>query len=135
VKGLAEIVVGARLEAGDALVPGVAGGEDDDRDRVAGGAPALQDLEAGQAGQAEIEDHRVVSGLAAEELAVDPVVGCVRGVAGALQVRGEVRRQRLVVLDQQQSHRCGPAAASATSPRKVTARPPLRGERPCLRRT
>jgi hypothetical protein len=57
-EGFGEVVVGAGVEGVDLGVFGVAGGEDDDRR----GGPAAQGLDDGDAveiGQAEVEDDQV----------------------------------------------------------------------------
>jgi hypothetical protein len=52
---LGEVVVGAGVEAGDAILDAAARGEDQDQRRVAGGAQAAQQLAAVLVGKAEVE--------------------------------------------------------------------------------
>ena len=59
VERLDEVVVGARVEAVDAVADGVAGGQDQDRHAVAGVAHAAADLEAVDAGEADVEHDAV----------------------------------------------------------------------------
>ena len=56
---LGQVVVGAELEADDLVDLVVARGQDQDRHLGAGGAHAAQDLEAVDAGQADVEDDEV----------------------------------------------------------------------------
>ena len=65
----AEVIVGASLQALDALVPLVARGQHDDWHHHAGGAPPPQDFESRQARQAQVEHDDVVLLGRAEKLA------------------------------------------------------------------
>jgi hypothetical protein len=56
---LDEVVVGARVEAGDAVADRVAGGEHEDRGAVAVGAQAAAHLEAVELGHEHVENDRV----------------------------------------------------------------------------
>ncbi|MDT4849812.1 hypothetical protein FQZ97_839420 [compost metagenome] len=55
VKGLGQVVVGAGVQADDAVAHGAARGEDDDRRGQAGGARVAQHLQAVAPGQAQVE--------------------------------------------------------------------------------
>ena len=63
VEGLGQVVVGADLEADDAVDVLALGGEHDDRRAVVGGAQAPADRQAVLAGQHQVE-HDQVDGLA-----------------------------------------------------------------------
>ena len=58
--GLAEIVVGAGVEAGDAVLDRAARGEDQHRRADAGLAQAAQQLAAVRVRQTEVEDDQIV---------------------------------------------------------------------------
>lgn len=61
---LDHIAVGAAVEAAHAVADGVAGGQDQHRQRTAGGTQPAQQLESGQARQPQVEHHgRVGLGL------------------------------------------------------------------------
>ena len=124
---LGQVVVRPGVDALHLLLPGVAGGEDQDRHRVAGGAPAAQDREPVQPRQAEVEHDRVVGLGGAHELALLAVQGAVDGVALAAELarraggpaRGRPRRRaracRLPQSPSPSASRCAtglPVAAS-----------------------
>ena len=58
-EGLGEVVVGAGLETGDAVLRGAAGGEEQDRDLLLFAAQRFREGEAGFAGHRDIEDQQV----------------------------------------------------------------------------
>jgi hypothetical protein len=106
---LGEVVVGAGVDALDALAPAVAGGEDQDRQGDLGGAQAAQHAEPVEPRQAEIQHHCVVRlGLGPEprRLAVRHHVG---DVAGHLQPLPDVGGDARLILDDQDAH--GPASS------------------------
>ncbi len=59
-EGLGQVVIGAAIEAGNAVAHGVAGGQHQDRRPDPGLAQSPADLEAVDAGQHQVEDDRVV---------------------------------------------------------------------------
>ena len=59
VKGFAEVVVGAGFQAIDALMPGIAGGQNQHRSAVAGSAPAAQHFQAVFTGQTQVKNNQV----------------------------------------------------------------------------
>ena len=82
-KGLHEVVVGPGIEPLHAVVDRVAGGQDQHRRRVAPATQLLQDREAIEARQAQVEDDRGERGNAAAEEcaseALDSEHGCDEG--------------------------------------------------------
>ena len=100
VERLRHVVVGADLEADDLVDVLVARGQHQHR-QVAGLPDALADLDAVDVGQHQVEDDE------RRLLRLDELqrLGAARGradvVAGVLQVRGDERRDRRLVLDDQ----------------------------------
>jgi hypothetical protein len=77
---LDEVVVGAAVEAPDAVRGGVAGGQHQDRDLAFGPEPAA-DLDPVEAGHHHIEDHEVGWSFARTREPFGPVTGGVHVVA------------------------------------------------------
>jgi len=99
-KGLGQIVVGARLEPGDLVVLGSAGGEHQDRQQRSRTAQATADLDAVEIRQHEIEEHEV-EGLAGA--AVDRGSPVLQGddiIPRRAQKVGETLAQSPFVLDE-----------------------------------
>ena len=103
-KGLATIVVGAGVDAGDLVAPAVAGGEDDDRHLALGAAPLLEHADAVHLRQADVEDDDVVGLGLAEEVALLAVEGGVDGVAGIRQRGDELAVEIAVILYDKDAH-------------------------------
>ncbi len=83
---LGHVVVGAQVEALDALLDRVGGGEDQHRQQGRAGAQAAQHFQAGHARQAEVEDEEVELlggeggvGVGAVAHAIDRVAGLAQG--------------------------------------------------------
>ena len=87
VERLGEIVVGAGVHAGDLVAPPVARREDDDRHVAAGAPPLLENRDAVQLRQADVENDDIVGLGVAEEVAFLAVEGGIDGIAGARQRR------------------------------------------------
>ena len=113
-EGLGEIVVGARIHAGDLVAPAVAGREDDHRHLAVGAAPLLEDGDAVHFRQADIEDDEVVRLGLAEEEAFLAVHRGIDRIAGIAQRRHQLPVQILVILDHQDAHGLSPSPASLT---------------------
>ena len=105
VEGFGQVIVGAGLEAFDALGPGTARGEDQHRRRQAGGAPLRQHVKPRQTRQAEVEDDQVIGFAAALIHRVATVGQPVHGVTLAIEAGHQFVGQRHVVFHQEQSHR------------------------------
>ncbi|MNF86512.1 hypothetical protein D3C84_689510 [compost metagenome] len=125
-EGLGQVIVGAGLEAIDALGPGAARGEDQHRRRQAAGAPLLEHLEPRLAGQAEVENDQVVGFAGPLVQCVTAIGQPIHGVALAAEAGGQLISQRYMVLYQQQPHqsssssfRIRPSRASSSSSRTV----------------
>ncbi len=106
-KGLGQIVVGARLEPGDLVVLGSAGGEHQDRQQRSRTAQATADLDAVEIRQHEIEEHEV-EGLAGA--AVDRGSPVFQGddiIPRRAQKVGETLAQSPFVLDDENPHASG----------------------------
>ncbi len=91
-EGLDEVVVGARVEAGDAVVDLPARGEHQHRRAVASVAQAPADLEAVEVGHGDVEDHRV-AGIGAEAL---QRLGPVRGLEDVVAFQRERPPERVL---------------------------------------
>jgi len=104
VEGLDQVVVGAGVQAGDAIAGGVARGQHQHRHRVAGSAQALQYLQAVHARQAEVE-HGEAEVLVGERVQrARAVLHPVHGVALGLERDADTLAERGVVLDKQDAH-------------------------------
>ena len=103
-EGLDQVVVGAGIEAGHAVVDRVARGEHQDRRAVAGLAHAPADLEAVDVRHGDVEDDGVelLGGETVERLAA--VLGERHVVALERQRALHRRAQRRLVIDHQDSH-------------------------------
>ncbi len=116
VKRLDEIVVGARLQAFDLVLPAAVGGENEHGVAMLARAQRANDVDAGELRQAEIH-HRDVDGvLAAVVERLLAVAGGVDGIALGAQPLDELLAQRRLVLDDQHAHggsRPGLISASA----------------------
>ena len=104
VEGLDEVVVGARVESGDAVGHRVARRQDQHRDRQSPLALAAQERESVTARQPQVQQQQL-EGLAAEDrLGGARLVHPVDGEALALQSRAQRLADHRVVLYQEQSH-------------------------------
>ena len=105
VERLDQVVVGARVEAVDAVLDRVARGEHQDRDAVARRAQPARDLEPVDVGQAHVEHHRV--GRRGRDLGQRPRAVLRRdGVVAAQHERAAQRvAQGTVVVHDQNPHR------------------------------
>ena len=114
---LDEVVVGARLEAGDAVVDVVARREDADRHVDAAGAHAPHDADAVEVGHRDVEDDR---GGRPRRDGVErgaPAVGRLHGEALEAQRALEgLPDGRLVVDDEDQRSSSGHASQGAACP-------------------
>ena len=102
---LGHVVVGARVEALDLVLPAVTRGENEDGEAAILGPPATDHLETGQLGQAQVDDRHIDGIFKAREQALLAVGGNVHGEARL----GELGRdaglaQRGFVLDHQCTH-------------------------------
>ena len=96
---LGHVVVGAAVDPLDLLVPAAARGQDQDRHRQAGVAPAAEQREAVDLRQAQIEHHGVVALGVAEEVGALAVGRVVHRVAGLAERRRQLLRQPRLVFD------------------------------------
>ena len=106
-EGLEDVVIGAGVQSGDAVVQGVAGGDDEHRQGGGLAADAAQYLQAVAAGQAEVQqDEVVVLGAQGREGAVAILhpVGCPGGI-----VQGAVDgvADHGVIFDEEDAHGAG----------------------------
>ena len=102
---LIHIFVCAGIEELDDGAGAFAGGEDEDGGRVLTGADALEEAEAVEAGQHEVEDDEVVTGVAGEVVAGDAVRGPIDSEAGAVaEGGGEVIGEAGFIFDQEDAH-------------------------------
>ena len=106
---LHEVVVGARVEAGDPVADRVAGGEHEDRELAPLPAQAPGDLEPGDVRQADVEDHGLDPGaVLGDRQAGLAVERDVDDVAVLLEEPPQGPAQALVVLDDEEMHRAPP---------------------------
>ena len=101
---LGQVVVGAGVEAADAIVDGVARREHDHRRPDALRAQAPAHLEAVGPGEQDVEDHRVEAGGAREAQRVLPVARDVDDEPVAAQAAPHRGRHAHVVLDHEHPH-------------------------------
>jgi hypothetical protein len=102
---LGQVIVGARVQAGDPVVDLVAGGKHDHRRLDPVLPEPAANLHPILLRDHEVEDDRVVSRCLGQLLGALPVRGDVDGVALVLQELLEQRRQFPLVLDKQEIHR------------------------------
>ena len=102
---LREVVVGAAVEPGDAVLDGVARGQHQDRRPDAVVAQAAAGLEAVDARQHHVEDDRVVLGGARHPQRVLAARRHVRDDPLLAQAAADQRRHLHLVLDDQHPHR------------------------------
>ena len=102
-EGFGEIVVGAGVEAEDAVLLGTAGGEHDDGN---GGAAAElgEDFEAVEAGEHDVEEDEIEGVFRSAGEAGGTVVDGVEGIAGALEEFGDELTETDVIVNDQ--NRC-----------------------------
>jgi len=103
VEGLDQVVVGPAVEAADALVHPVAGGEDEDR-RDLGPPQVGEDRPAAPPGQHEVQQNGVVVPALGLELAGLAVVGDVDGESLLLQRLAHGAGEVDLVFDDQDAH-------------------------------
>ena len=104
-EGLGDVVVGAGVEAVDDVQLAVLGGQEQDRDGRPLRADAAADLEAVDAGQADVDDDEIVFRVVAGGEPQRVLTGrdAIDGVALTLQRPRERDADPLVVLDDQQA--------------------------------
>ena len=120
---LEQVVVGAAIEAGDAVVDAVARRQDHDRYVARGVAQVRNDVEAVAVGKAEVEDDRVVGDALRRR---EPVLaGCERvdSESEARETVNDRLRQALVILDQKNAHRVTPPDSGGRCPAAAEAKP------------
>ena len=101
---LGQIVVGAAVDAEDAFAPAAAGGEHEDGHGESCLAPAPQEREPVDAGQSEIQQHRVVGLGPRQEVRGRTIGGTVDRVAGGSQRHSKLLGQGRLVLRYQHPH-------------------------------
>jgi D-alanyl-D-alanine carboxypeptidase/D-alanyl-D-alanine-endopeptidase (penicillin-binding protein 4) len=101
---LGHVVVGAAVDTQHLLRPGAARGQDDHRNGNARLAPAAEQREAVDVGQAEVEQDGAVLLGAHEEVGTAAVAGDIHRVAGLCQCALHLRSKRALVLDHQNPH-------------------------------
>ena len=101
---LGQVVVGAEVEAANLVVDGAEGGQHQHMGLEAVAPPVLQESEAVNLGQHQVEDDGVVLGGAGLEIALLAVVGHIDGETLFLQTLAEDAGERLVVFDEQHTH-------------------------------
>ena len=103
-EGLGEIVVGARVEAGDLLRPAVARRQDQHGKALAGLAPALQHRHPVHLGQAEIQHDDIIGFGIAQEMAILAIQRGVHGIAGILKGTPKLAVQVRIVFNDKRTH-------------------------------
>ena len=125
---LGEVVVGADLEADDAVDEVAGAGQDDDAGVVAG-AQVAGELEAGLAGEADVEDEEVGDLARGEQrLERGRVLGGDHVVAGAAEVVDEHLADFPVVVDDGDAGHWAPRAVPGRL-RTIETNPPRLGNR------
>jgi len=103
-KGFYEIVIRAKVEAGDAVVKGIAGGEDQDRHFVAFDAELAEDAPAIHDGEHDVENDGVVMPIGSLEKAIAAVGGGIDGISLFTKRLREDGQQIGFIFDDQESH-------------------------------
>ena len=104
VEGLGEVVVGAGVEPGDALLDCVERGEHQNGNRVLGGAYRSADVEARHPRHEDVEDDDVVAVLAGERQRVRAVGGEVDDERRLAKPAGDGRTELTIILGEQDAH-------------------------------
>ncbi len=107
IERLREIVVGPRVEAGDALLHRVERGEHEDRYRVLRGAERPADFQPVGPRHEDVEDHDVVVVLQPESLRLGPVLGEIDDVGRLAQATRDGLAELTVILGEQDAHGSG----------------------------
>lgn len=103
-EGLDQVGVGAQFQPLDAILNGIAGGEEQHR-HLAVTADALQQLPAVQARQHDIQDDQRELELCRQVLAIQPVVSGLHGITGLAQRLAQVIGCLGFVFHYQDTHR------------------------------
>ena len=124
-EGLGHVVVGAQLEAGDAVRLLGAGGQHDDR-HVAVAAEGPGNVQAVELGEGEVEDDQVGVAAAGDLQGLLPVTGGEDLETGALQVVAHQPHDVGLVVDDEhrghRAHRRGCAGLAGRPPLALAAR-------------
>ena len=123
VEGLDEVVVGARVEAVDPVLHGVARREHQHRDAITRRAHPAARLETVDAGHADVEQHRVRRPRGDPRQALLASGGRVDLVAGEAERAPQRIAQRAVVVDDEHAHGASDCAGSPASARAASSRP------------
>ena len=101
---LDQIVVRARFQSHNLVLPAAARREDQDRNRSAIGPQTLHDRQAVQLGQSQVDDGKIDRIFARLEQAVLTVRSLVDAVPVSLELASQPESQGRIILDQQQAH-------------------------------
>ena len=103
-EGLGDVVIGAQVEAFEALVEFGAGGEHDDRDGVVPLAQLAQDAQAVPPRQHDVEHDHIVALAGRQLVGADAVGGEVHGVALFLEGLADEAGDLLFIFRDQNAH-------------------------------
>jgi hypothetical protein len=103
-EGFGHVVVGAQVQAFDALLDGVGRRQDQDRQGRASLAQLAQHGQAVQARQAQIEDQQIEGLQLQRGIGAGSIVDDVHGIAFVAQRSGQPVRENAVVLGNQDTH-------------------------------
>src|SRR5258706_5110112 len=101
---LGDIIVGARIHAGDLVAPPVAGGEDDHRHLALGTPPLLEDANTVHLRQPQVEDYDIVGLGIAEMIALLTVPCRVDGITGPGQSLDELTIEIGIIFNNKGAH-------------------------------
>ncbi len=101
---LDEVIVGAGVEAGDAVLHGIARRQHEDGHRLATGPHLLQQFQPIAVGQAEIENGGVIGPDLQRSARIGAKSDCVHREAGTRQRRAEDLHDAHFVLNDQEPH-------------------------------
>ena len=104
VKRFRDVVVGARLQTLDLVLPAIAGGEDQNGVRLGLAAQRADQIEAGQLRQSQIDDREVERVLATAIQPFFAIGGLIDREARFLELLRERFTQRRFVFDDQYAH-------------------------------
>jgi hypothetical protein len=104
IEGFDEVIIGAAIEAADAVLAGVAGGEDEDTGGGFAFAEGAEDVHAVDAGEHEVEKDDIVFARESKAEAVWAVGGGVDGVTGFGEAFAKGFSQGGGIFDDEESH-------------------------------
>jgi len=101
IEGLDQVIIGTGIQAGDALGGAVAGGEDQHRQVVLLGAQLLQQVQAIEARQAEVEQQQIEAFRAQGMQGRNAILQPIQGVAFNAQCHANPLAKGTIIFDKE----------------------------------